>query len=328
MVNSKARVIRVPEYGDVSVLKPATVTRPSPTPTQVLAKVAFAGVNNIDLAERSGNYPTPAPFIPGREGSGEIVEVGAEVQGFKVGDRVAFLGQSTYSDYAAVDATHVAKLPDHISLETGAAFMLQGMTATGLVTRSYAVQKGDWIVVHAAAGGVGLLLTQLGHLLGAHVIGTVSTEEKAVIARANGAEHVVIISSGYEALEKSVSELTNGQGAHAVFDSVGQATFDSSLNIVRRMGTLVLFGNASGMIPPTSFMVLSGKNVKLTWSTIFNFITTRKEFEALYGEAVSYLERGQLKVAIHKVYAIEDVQQAHLDLEGRKTTGKLFLKIQ
>ncbi|KAG0285104.1 NADPH:quinone reductase [Linnemannia gamsii] len=206
--------------------------------------------------------------------------------------------------------------------------MLQGLTATGLVTKSYAVQKGDWIVIYAAAGGVGLLLTQLGHALGAHVIGTVSTEEKAAIARANGAEHVVVINNGYEALEKKVSELTNGQGVDAVFDSIGQATFDSSLNIVRRMGTLVLFGSASGKIPPTNFMVLGGKNVKLTVTIFFNFITTREEFEALYGEAMGYLERGQLKAVIHKVYPIEDVQQAHLDLEGRKTTGKLLLKIQ
>jgi NADPH2:quinone reductase len=202
------------------------------------------------------------------------------------------------------------------------------LTAVGLVRKSYAIQKGDWIVIHAAAGGVGLLLTQLGHLLGAHVIGTVSTEEKAVLARANGAEHVVLVNNGYEALEKKVHELTNGQGVHAVFDSVGQATFESSLNIVRRSGTLVLFGSASGAIPPFDVVRLAGKNVKLTWAILYNFIPTREEFDELYRDSVEYLEKGQLKVAIHKVYPIEDVKQAHLDLEGRKTTGKLLLKIQ
>ena len=205
---------------------------------------------------------------------------------------------------------------------------MQGLTAVGLVRKGYTVQKGDWIVVHAAAGGVGLLLSQLGRLLGAHVIGTVSTEEKAALARANGAEHVVLINNGYEALEKKVSELTKGEGVHAVFDSIGQASFESSLNIVRRLGTLVLFGYASGAIPPQTLMRLAGKNVKVTWATVYNYITTREEFDELVGNTLEYLEKGQLKVAIHKVYPVEDVQQAHLDLEGRKTTGKLLLKIQ
>ncbi|KAK3848584.1 MAG: hypothetical protein J3R72DRAFT_377699 [Linnemannia gamsii] len=329
MVNSTARVIRVAEHGDASALQATNIPRPVPNPTQVLVKVAYAGVNYIDVSERSGKYPTPAPLIPGREGSGEIVEVGSEVQGgFKVGDKVAFLGQNTYADFVAVDTIHLAKLPDHVSLETGAAFILQGLTAVGLVRKGYNVQKGDWIVVHAAAGGVGLLLSQLGRLLGAHVIGTVSTEEKAAIARANGAEHVVVINKGYETLEKKVNELTNGQGVHAVFDSVGEATFESSLNVVRRLGTLVLFGSASGQVPPLNVIRLAGKNVKLTWTTLYNYITTREEFEELYNESIEFVEKGQLKVEISKVYAFEDVQQVHLDLEGRKTTGKLLIKIQ
>ncbi|OAQ22690.1 NAD(P)-binding protein [Linnemannia elongata AG-77] len=328
MVNSTARVIRVTKYGDASALQPTNIPRPIPKPTQVLVKVAYAGVNYVDIYERSGNFPSPLPLIPGREGSGEIVEVGSEVQGFKVGDRVAFIGKDTYSDYAVVDTVHLAKLPDHVSLETGAAFILQGLTAVGLIRKAYAVQKGDWIVVHAAAGGVGLLLSQLGRLLGAHVIGTVSTEEKAALARANGAEHVVLINNGYEALEKKVRELTNGEGVHAVFDSVGQATFESSLNIVRRLGTLVLFGNASGEVPPLNLMRLSSKNVKVTWAAVYNYITTPEDFNELVEDTLEYLEKGQLKIAIHKVYPVEDVQQAHLDLEGRKTTGKLLLKIQ
>ncbi|KAF9088031.1 NADPH:quinone reductase [Mortierella sp. GBA35] len=329
MVNSTARVIRVAEHGDVSALQPTNIPRPVPKPDQVLVKVAYAGVNYIDISERQGTFPTPAPLIPGREGSGEIVEVGSEVSyNFKVGDRVAFLGTSTYSDYVVVDTIHLAKLPDHVSLETGAALVLQGLTAVGLVRKGYAIQKGDWVVVHAAAGGVGLLVSQLAHHLGAHVIGTVSTEEKAALARANGAEHVVLINNGYEALEKKVKELTNGQGVHAVYDSIGQATFESSLNIVRRSGTLVLYGSASGNIPPFLLVRLAGKNVKVTWTSLYTYITTREEFEELYAETAELVEKEQLKIAVHKVYPIEDVQQAHLDLEGRKTTGKLLLKIQ
>ncbi|KAF9089355.1 NADPH:quinone reductase [Mortierella sp. AD031] len=328
MVNTSARVIRVAEHGDVSVLQPTTVPRPVLKTDQVLVKVAYAGINYIDVSERKGTFPTPAPLIPGREASGVIVEVGPEVQhGFKVGDRVAFLGVSTYAEYVAVNTLNLAKLPDHVSLQDGAAFLLQGLTALGLVRKGYTVQKGDWIVVHAAAGGVGLLTVQLGRLLGAHIIGTVSTEEKAVLARTAGAEHVVLINNGYEALEKKVKELTNGQGVHAVYDSIGQATFESSLNIVRRLGTLVLYGSASGLIPPFLLVRLAGKNVKVTWTDLYNYLTTREEFEKLYGELAGLLANQELKVDIHKVYDFDQVQQAHLDLEGRKTTGKLLLRI-
>ncbi|KAF9932019.1 NADPH:quinone reductase [Linnemannia zychae] len=327
MASSTAHVIRVAEHGDASVLQPAIIPRPVPNPDQVLVKLAYAGVNYVDIYERSGNHTTTAPLIPGREGSGEIVEVGSAVKGFKVGDRVAFLGQSTYADYAVVDTLHLAKLPDNISLETGAAFLLQGVTAVALVRKSYPVKKGDWIVVHAAAGGVGLLLSQLGRLIGAHVIGTVSTGEKAALARANGAEYVVLIDKGYDGLVEKVNELTHGRGVDAVFDSVGQATFESSLKIVRRLGSLVLFGTASGPVPPLNVFRLAEKNVQLTWATVYNNTATREEFEEVYNETVDLLEKGQLKFAIHKVYNIDDVQQAHLDLEGRRTTGKLLLKI-
>lgn len=214
-----------------------------------------------------------------------------------------------------------------IVLLQGAAQLLQGLTAVGLVRKGYMVQKGDWIVIHAAAGGVGLLATQLARLLGAHVIGAVSTDEKAILAKAAGAEHVVLVNNGYEALEKKVQELTNGQGVHAVLDSIGQATFESSLNIVRRLGTLVLYGHASGIIPPFLLVRLSGKNVRVTWTDLDNYIATREEFDELYGELSEHLAKGQLKIDIHKVYSFDEIQQAHLDLEGRKSTGKLLIKI-
>ncbi|KAG0274200.1 NADPH:quinone reductase [Linnemannia exigua] len=338
MVTTTTRAIQVNQHGDASVLKPATVPRPTYKSDQVLIRVAYSGVNYLDIIERKGSFPSPppvdggrsreTPFIPGHEASGEIVEVGAEVQyGFKVGDRVAFIGIDTYAEYVAVNTINLAKLPDSASLADGAAFLLQGLTAIGLVRKGYTVKKGDWVVIHAAAGGVGLLATQLARLLGAHVIGTVSTDEKAVLAKAAGAEHVVLINNGYAALEKKVSELTNGEGVHAVLDSVGQASFESSLNIVRRLGTLVLYGHASGIIPPFLLVRLSGKNVKVTWTDLDNYIATREEFDELYGELVEYLTKGQLKVDIHKVYSFDEVQQAHIDLQGRKTTGKLLIKI-
>ncbi|KAF9930243.1 NADPH:quinone reductase [Linnemannia zychae] len=338
MVTNAVRVIQVRKHGDPSVLQQATIFRPIIQPDQVLVKVAFAGVNYFDIVERNGSFPSPppadggharsTPFVPGHEASGEIVEVGPSAQhGFKIGDRVVFLGNDTYAEYVAVNTVNLAKLPDHISLEDGAAFLLQGLTAVGLVRKGYVVQRGDWIVIHAAAGGVGLLATQLARLLGAHVIGTVSTEEKARLAKAAGADHVVLVNNGYESLERKVHELTKGQGVHAVLDSVGQATFESSLRIVRRLGTLVLYGHASGIIPPFLLVRLSGKNVRVTWTDLDNYITTREEFDDLYGELVKFLENNQLKVDIHKIYSFDEVQQAHADLEGRKTTGKLLIKI-
>ncbi|KAG0275018.1 NADPH:quinone reductase, partial [Linnemannia gamsii] len=204
----------------------------------------------------------------------------------------------------------------------GAAFLAQGLTAVALIEQAYAVKKDDWVVIHAAAGGV---------VTGANVIGIVSSDEKAALVRANGADHVVVIpaheSGSYEALEKKVKELTNGQGVHVVYDSIGQATFESSLEIVRRLGTLVLFGSTSGDIPPQSLIRLAGKNLKLTWVSLLHYTTTFEEFNGLYQKTLGLLDEGALKVQISKVYEFDDARQAHLDLEGRKSTGKLLLKV-
>ncbi|KAG0276729.1 NADPH:quinone reductase [Linnemannia exigua] len=330
MVNSVTRAIRVEEYGDASVLKLTTIPRPIPQTNQVLVKISYAGINFGDVGQRSGLYPTPLPFTAGGEGSGVIVELGPGVEhGFQVGDRVSFLAYGSYTDYIAVDTGRLGKLPDHVSFELGAAFLAQGLTAVALIEQAYAVKKDDWIVIHAAAGGMGLLLSQLAHRLGAHVIGAVSTPEKAALAKANGAEHVVVIphNSGYESLEKKVQELTNGQGVHAVYDSIGKSTFESTLNIARRLGTLVLFGSTSGDIPPQSLTRLASKNLKLTWVSLLHYTTTFEEFDALFQKTLVLLDDGALKVQVSKVYEYEDVQQAHLDLQERKTTGKLLLKI-
>ncbi|KAF9143176.1 NADPH:quinone reductase [Linnemannia schmuckeri] len=339
MVNATSRAIRVETRGPASVLTSATIPRPTPKPTQVLVQVAFAGINFIDIAERTGAFPIPTsvPFIPGREGAGEIVEVGAEVQhGFKVGDRVAFLGFATYAEYVAVDTVNLAKLPDSVSYEDGAALMIQGLTALSVATRSYSIQKDDIVVIHAAAGGVGLILSQIASRLGATVIGTASTPEKAAVAKLNGTHHVVIIPSiptpgtknPYEPLETLVASLTNGRGVHAVFDSVGKATFESDLVIARRNSTIVIYGAASGPIPDFNIGRLTAKNLKLTRVSLYNYMTTFEEFDELFKEGLELLKgESKIKLEVSKVYEFEDIQQAHLDLEGRKSTGKLLLKV-
>ncbi|KAF9192432.1 NADPH:quinone reductase [Haplosporangium sp. Z 767] len=325
---STMHAIQIPKHGDSSVLAYVPVPKPAPKADQVLVKVAYAGINFIDTYQRSGLYPQTLPFIPGREGSGEIVEVGPEVKGdFKVGDHVAFLGTESYAEYAAVPTLSLAKLPETISLEKGAALLLQGLTAWSLVRQAYKVEKGDWVLVHAAAGGVGLLLCQMCKYLGANVIGTTSSDAKAKLAKENGADYVVDYSNGYDSLIAKVNELTDSKGVHVVFDGVGAATFDVSLKVVRRLGTVISFGNASGAVPPVNLLRLAEKNIRLMRTTLFQYITTREEFDALSSELLQLVGEGKLEFAIHKVYPIQDVKQAHDDLEGRKTTGKLLLKV-
>jgi NADPH2:quinone reductase len=209
----------------------------------------------------------------------------------------------------------------------GAALLLQGLTAWSLVRQAYKVEKGDWVLIHAAAGGVGLLLCQMCKLLGANVIGTTSSEAKAQLAKANGADYIVDYSNGYDELVSKVNELTGNKGVNVVLDGVGASTFDVSLKVVRRLGTVISFGNASGAVPPVNIMRLAEKNIRLMRTTLFQYITTREEFDALSSELLGLVAEGKLQFAIHKVYPIQDVKQAHDDLEGRKTTGKLLLKL-
>ncbi|KAG0372256.1 MAG: hypothetical protein J3R72DRAFT_375483 [Linnemannia gamsii] len=327
-MSSTMHAIQIPKHGDSSVLAYVSVPKPTPKPDQVLVKVAYAGVNFIDTYQRSGLYPQTLPFIVGREGSGEIVEVGPKVNGdFKVGDRVAFMGAGSYAEYDAVSTVSLAKLPDAVSFEQGAALLLQGLTAWSLVRQAYKVEKGDWVLIHAAAGGVGLLLCQMCKLLGANVIGTTSSEAKAQLAKANGADYVINYSNGYDELVTKVNELTGNKGVHVVLDGVGAATFDVSLKVVRRLGTVISFGNASGAVPPVNILRLSEKNIRLMRTTLMQYITTREEFDTLSSELLDLVAEGKLQFAIHKVYPIQDVKQAHDDLEGRKTTGKLILKL-
>ncbi|KAF9138687.1 NADPH:quinone reductase [Mortierella sp. GBA39] len=325
MVNATSRVIRVETRGPASVLTSTTVPRPTPNPTQVLVKVVFAGINFIDVVERTGAYPTPVPFVPGREGAGEIVEVGSEVQhGFKVGDRVAFLSLATYADYVAVDTVNLAKLPDSVSYEDVRHGVDDPRPDSSVPRHKILPYPKGRHHRHPP------------RRLGATVIGTVSTPEKAALASANGAHHVVVIPSSpapgtknaYEPLETLVASLTNGKGVHAVFDSVGKATFETDLAIARRNSAIVLYGSASGPIPDFNLRRLTPKNLNVTHVSLYNYITTFEEFDELFTEGLELLKgEGKVKLEVSKVYEFEEIQQAHLDLEGRKSTGKLLLKV-
>jgi NADPH:quinone reductase len=262
----------------------------------------------------------------GRESSGTILSVGpGQTYGLQAGDRVVVMSQSTYADYTAAPTLHCHKLPDAISTKDAAAALLQGLTALTLIRESYHVQKGDWILVHAAAGGVGLWLLQLLRAVGAHVIGTCSTS-KMELAKKNGAEIVVDYTMGYDGVVKAVKDATNGAGVAAVFDGVGKDTFETSMQCLARKGTMASFGNASGAVPPFPIAKLSAKNAKLLRPTLFNYLTTREEFETYTRELFDFMAKGEVDVRVHEVYPLKEVKRAHEDLEGRKTTGKLLLK--
>jgi NADPH:quinone reductase-like Zn-dependent oxidoreductase len=260
----------------------------------------------------------------GRESSGTILSTGTgNMYSLKAGDRVVVLAQKTYAQYTAAPSVYCHKIPEFISTKDAAAALLQGTTALTLIRESYRVQKGDWILVHAAAGGTGLWLVQLLKAVGAHVIGTCSTSKIDLVTN-HGAD--VVIDYTKEDVVQKVKEATNGNGCQAVYDGVGKATFDISMECVARKGTLVSFGNASGSVPPFTISRLSAKNVKLLRPMLFSYITTREEFEQYAGELFEFMIKNKIDVRVHEVYPLKEVARAHEDLEGRKTTGKLLLK--
>lgn len=298
---------------------------------QVLVQVAAAGVNFIDTYRRSGLYPIPFPHVVGGEGAGVVTAAGPEVDGLSVGDRVAWVAGATgsYAEVVALDARTAVPVPDGVPLETAAALLLQGMTAHYLVDSTFPVQAGQTVLVHAGAGGVGLLLTQLAVARGARVIATVSTEEKAALSRAAGASEVV----RYDELEDltrdlpaAVRALTDGLGVHSVFDGVGRATFDASLASLRRRGGLALFGGASGPVPPVDPQRLnSAGSVFLTRPTLGDYTATREELLRRSGELFDAVLAGTLDVRIGARYPLAQAAEAHRALEGRATTGKVLL---
>lgn len=317
------KAIQVAATGGPEVLTPTEVPEPRPGPAEVVVEVAAAGVNYIDTYHRTGLYPLELPFVVGLEGAGVVRELGAEVGGVAVGDRVAWAsGPGSYAERVAVPAEGVVPVPDDVELDTAAAVMLQGLTAHYLCHSVYPVAEGDVVVVHAAAGGVGLLLTQLVRARGGRVIGTVSTPEKEKLALAAGAEEVV----GYADFAERARELTGGEGVAAVFDGVGRTTFDGSLSALRRRGVLALFGAASGPVEPVDPQRLNAAgSVYLTRPKLADFMVTREELLGRTGDLFAAIGAGRLSVRIGGRYPLAEARRAHEDLEGRRTAGKLLL---
>jgi NADPH:quinone reductase len=290
-----------------------------------VVKIAATGVNFIDVYFREGRYPTALPFINGQEAAGTVTEVGAEVKSLKAGDRVAYTSVlGSYAEYAAVPADRLVRVPDNVKPEQAAAAMLQGMTAHYLVHTTYPLKKGETALVHAAAGGAGMLIVQMAKQLGARVIGTAGTAEKLRLASDAGADEV--INYREQDFEAETKRLTGGKGVDVVYDGVGQTTFDKDLNILRPRGYMVLFGAASGPVAPVDPIKLLQKgSLFLTRPSLGHYISTREELERRSSDVLTWVANGKLKLRIEHVYKLQDAPQAHRDLESRKTSGKLLL---
>jgi NADPH:quinone reductase len=319
------KAIQVKQVGGPEAMELVEIPVPEPKANEAVVKIAAAGVNFVDVYFREGRYTTVTPFVPGQEAAGDVVAVGANVTNLKVGDRVAYATmQGSYAAYAAVAADRLAKIPEGVSHQQAAAAMLQGMTAHYLLYSTYPLKKGETALVHAAAGGVGLLLVQMAHNLGARVLGTVSTEAKARLAREAGADQVILYTQ--TDFETETKHLTANRGVDVVYDSVGRTTFEKGLNVLRPRGYMVLYGGSSGAVPPFDLIQLSQKgSLFVTRPTLGHYVLTREELELRANAVFGMIAAGQLKLRIAHTYPLKDAAQAHRDLEGRKTTGKLLL---
>ena len=319
------KAIQVQKTGGPEVLTLVDLPVPKPKANEALVKISAIGVNFIDVYFREGRYPAPLPFIDGQEAAGTVAEAGSEVKSLKPGDRVAYTNViGSYAEYAAVPADRLVKVPDKLKDQEAAAAMLQGMTAHYLVYSTYPLKKGETALIHAAAGGVGLLLVQMAKNIGARVIGTAGSEQKVQLARHAGADEV--INYNQQDFEAETRRLTDGKGVHVVYDGVGKSTFDKDLNIMRPRGYVVLFGGASGPVPAFDPIKLSQKgSLFLTRPTLLHYTAAREEFEWRATDVFKMIIEGRLKLRIEHIYKLEEAQQAHRDLEARKTTGKLLL---
>lgn len=319
------KAIQVPKTGGVEVLTLVDIPAPKPKPNEVVVKIAAAGVNFIDVYFREGRYPIAPPFILGQEAAGVVSEVGSDVKDFKPGDRVAFTGiTGAYAEYEAVPADRLVRVPAGITDRQAAAAMLQGMTAHYLVNSTYPLKKGETALIHAAAGGVGLLLVQMSKNIGARVIATVSTEEKAKLAREAGADEIIFYTK--QDFEVETKRLTDGKGVHVIYDGVGKTTFDQDLNCLRPRGYLVLFGASSGPVPLFDLGKLAAKgSLFITRPTLVHYIASHEELQQRATDVLNMIASGKLKLRIEHIYPLQEAQQSHRDLEGRKTTGKLLL---
>jgi NADPH2:quinone reductase len=314
------KAVFVEQPGGVENLKYADLPQPTPGPGQALVKTAASGVNFIDVYFRTGLYPAPPPVVLGNEAAGTVEAVGPDVTSLAVGDRVAYaMARGSYAEYAVVPAWQLVKLPDSVDFNTAAAAMLQGMTAHYLTHSTYPLKAGDSCLIHAAAGGMGLLLVQMAKMLGARVIGTVGSDEKAQQAKEAGADDVVVYTK-----EDFVAR---ARGVNVVYDSVGKSTFLPSLDCLRPRGMMVTFGNASGPAPEFAPLLLNQKgSLFVTRPSLAHYLTTPEELAWRAGDVLNWVAQGKLRLHIHNVYPLAEAGQAHTDLEGRKTTGKLLLK--
>jgi NADPH2:quinone reductase len=319
------KAIQVKQPGGPEALELVDIPVPQPKPDQAVVKIAAAGVNFIDTYQREGRYKVPLPFVAGQEGAGVVTAVGSETTSVKPGDRVAWAGiQGSYAEYIAAPANRMVAVPAGVGDREAAAVMLQGMTAHYLAYSTFPLKRGQTALVHAAAGGVGLLLVQIAHNIRARVIGTVSTEEKAKLAREAGADDIIFYTQ--DDFESETRRLTGGKGVDVVYDSVGKTTFEKGLNVLRPRGMMVLFGGSSGAVPPFDPIALSAKgSLFLTRPTLGHYTATREELEARASDLFAMLAGKKLKLRFEHIYPLADAQQAHRDLESRKTTGKLLL---
>jgi NADPH:quinone reductase len=319
------KAILITQTGGPEVINYTDVAVPTPKSGEVLVKVAASGVNFIDIYYREGRYKADLPFIDGQEGAGTVEATGPGVTGFAHGDRVAWcMVLGSYAEYAIVPADRLVPVPAHLDLKLAAAVLLQGMTAHYLVHSTFPLKSGDTALIHAAAGGTGLLLTQMASQIGARVIATVSTDEKAALARAAGATDIILYTQAD--FESETKRLTDGHGVDVVYDSVGKTTFEKSLNTLRPRGMMVLFGGASGAVPPFDLIELSTKgSLYVTRPTLKHYTRNRDELLARAKDVLTAVDAGKLKVRMEHTYPLSQARQAHHELTGRQTTGKLLL---
>ena len=319
------KAIQVAQVGGPEVLTTAEVPVPMPKQGEALVQIKAVGVNFIDVYFREGRYAAPLPFINGQEAAGVVAEIGSQVTQVKPHDRVAYAGiLGSYAEYAAVPADRLVQIPDKLDFHQAAAAILQGMTAHYLCHSTYPLKRGETALIHAAAGGVGLLLLQMAKNIGARVIATVGSKEKENLVREAGADEAIVYTQ--QDFEAETKRLTQGKGVDVVYDGVGQATFEKDLNLLRPRGYLVLFGASSGAVPPFDPIKLSQKgSLFLTRPTLWHYISTREELQSRATAVLDMITSGNLKLRISHVYPLAQAQQAHRDLEARKTTGKLLL---
>jgi NADPH2:quinone reductase len=324
-VEGFVNAIQVHQYGGPEVLSYGERAAPEPGPGQVLVKLEAIGINFIDVYRRVGLYPVTLPFIPGEEAAGVVTALGPGVDDVHVGEHVAFTNVlGAYAEYAVVLAERLVPIPHGLDARQAAAAMLQGMTAHYLTHSTYPIQAGDRVLIHAAAGGAGLLLVQMAKRRGARVFGTVSTEAKAALAREAGADEIILYTQ--TDFEIEIKQLTDGRGVDAIYDSVGQTTFDKSLNCLRPRGYMVLFGQSSGPVAPLNPQILNAKgSLFLTRPTLGHYIATRAELLARAGDVLGWIAAGELKLRIDSEFPLAEAAEAHRKLESRATSGKLLL---